>query len=424
MSVDPILQQLRSKRILIAGYGREGRSTHAFLQQYLPGQEATVAENDEAIRTLLQRDEYDWVVKSPGIPMRVFEGLCPRSVITSQTDLFLSAFASQTIGVTATKGKSTTAALLTHVLHQAGRKVVMAGNMGIPLLDILPQITDDTVVVAELSCHQLESIHRAPHIALLLNLYEEHLDHYKDYRDYQNAKLQIFLRQLPGDVAVYCADHELLNERVSELRTQIPSQLKGYHVPQHPEWQTSFPLEGSHNLGNAEAVRVALSSLDITDEQFVGALPSFHGLSHRMERVGTFRGITFYNDSISTIPAAAIAAVEALREVDTLILGGFDRGIDYSQLTRYLDAPEGLGSRVRNLVLVGQSGQRILQLLDLSSLRNILIENDYRAIVEWCYQHTAPGRICLLSPAAASYDAFKNFEHRGDYFKQLVKEKE
>ena len=420
MSVDIILQQLRSKRILLAGYGREGRSSHAFLQHYLPEQAVVVAENDDAIRRALQEQSFDWIVKSPGIPMRLFDGLCARQCITSQTDLFLSAFAPQTLGVTATKGKSTTTALLTHILHCAGRKVVMAGNMGIPLLDILPQIEPDTLIVAELSCHQLESIHRAPHIALLLNLFEEHLDHYKDYRDYQNAKLQIFLRQQPDDVAIYCADNALLSSRIEELHNAIPSQQIPYHTPTHPIWEQTSPLLGSHNLSNAEAVRLALSTMEVGEEQFAFALSSFHGLEHRLECVGTFADITFYNDSISTIPAASMAAVEALKHVDTLILGGFDRGIDYGDLVRYLNHPESLGARIRNLALVGQSGQRIFQQLGPQPQREVLLENDYRIIVDWCFQHTAPGSICLLSPAAASYDAFKNFEHRGNYFKQLV----
>ena len=138
-------------------------------------------------------------------------------------------------------------------------------------------------------------------------------------------------------------------------------------------------------------------------------------MPHRLERVGEFAGITFYNDSISTIPAACEAAVKALGNVDTLILGGFDRGIDYAPLAAFLDT-----TAIRNLVFVGKAGSRIHALLQHPEKYNILLEDNYEKIVPWCFEHTAKGSICLLSPAAASYDAFKNFEHRGETFKRLV----
>ena len=421
------LHRLLHRRILIAGYGREGKSSHRLLTQLLPNADITVAHNDEEIYAALAKEpRYDLIVKSPGIPMMKLEGRCDLSTVTSQTDLFLQRYGAQTVAVTGTKGKSTTTTLIHHILASSrNTPVLLAGNMGIPLFDIIDQITPDTLIVAEFSCHQLENIHRAPHIAVLLNLYQEHLDHYHDLRGYQMAKMQIMLRQQRGDHAIYCTDSPDLAALVDELRPSIPSQLHPYSLSaakpliEVESGTLNSQLPGDHNRSNCYAAWLATSLLGVTPAQFADALATFQGLPHRLERVGTYRGITFYNDSISTIPEATIAAIEALKEVDTLILGGFDRGIDYGPLVRYLD---GHPASVPNLVFVGEAGRRIHGLLQQTGMhgRNTLVEDDYPTLVRWCFEHTAPGRICLLSPAAASYDAFTNFEHRGNTFKELV----
>lgn len=417
-------------RVLIAGYGREGKSTEAFLRAHLPVRQMDIAANDEEIfAALAQGPAYDVIFKSPGIPTMKLEGRCHLGSISSQTDLFLQLFHRQTIGITGTKGKSTTTKLIHHVLQQAlpHRRVILAGNIGIPLLDIVDQIEADSLVVAELSCHQLENIQRAPHIAVMLNLYQEHLDHYHNYRDYQLAKAQIALKQLcEDDLCLWGMDSE---DSKLLLLEGVPLQGKGnldfvgyqYALDKGMD-QLTTTLKGKHNLVNIYAAYRVAAQLGVSREQFAEALASFRGLPHRLELVGTYQGVTFYNDSISTIPEAAIAAMDSLPETDTLILGGFDRGIDYSPLGKYLAAHP---DRARNIVFVGAAGRRMQQEWNASDpqtleRRTVLTEDNYAAIVPWCYQHTQPGRICLLSPAAASYDAFKNFEHRGQTFKELV----
>ena len=431
-----IVNLLTRRHILIAGYGREGRSTHSLLQQLVPSASVDIGQNDEEIRTLLQQASaahrpYDLIIKSPGIPTMKFEGLCDLSTITSQTDIFLQVYGDQTIAVTGTKGKSTTSTLIWHILnssHSHGGNTILAGNMGIPLLDIIPQIDEHSIIVAEFSCHQLEHIHRSPHIGLLLNLYQEHLDHYHNYRDYQMAKMQIMLHGTPYDHTFYCTDSPDLDNLVHELLPQITTIVHPYSLTEAKHSAVaSMPtnLKGDHNLSNIYAAFQATALAGVSTEEFTSALASFKGLPHRLEYVGTFHDITFYNDSISTIPQATIAAVSALRQVDTLILGGFDRGIDYSTLRDFLFQPSGPGASVRNLVLVGAAGRRMFsqwEQIPAFQNKNTLLENDYRTIVRWCYQHTRQGHICLLSPAAASYDSFTNFEHRGDTFKQYILE--
>ena len=429
-----LIDLLSGRRILIAGYGREGRSSHSLLQRFVPFADVTIASNDEEIFACLEKAErdntpFDFILKSPGIPSMKFEGRCNLDTITSQTDIFLQLFGSQTIAVTGTKGKSTTTTLIWHILNNAfgnSRHVLLAGNMGIPLFDILPDIDSDTLIVAEFSCHQLENIHVGPHIGIILNLYQEHLDHYHNYLDYQMAKMQMMLCQQKNDHCFYCTDSQELDNLANKLRPNVVSTLHPYSLSDAKNsivarMETS--LRGDHNLSNIYAVWQATSLVGINEEVFAQGLATFKGLPHRLECVGTVAGVTFYNDSISTIPEATIAAVEAIGNVNTLILGGFDRGIDYSPLGSYLANPDKAGAKIRNIVYVGKAGRRMFSEWSINpvlSAKNSLIEDDYNIIVPWCLHNTQQGSVCLLSPAAASYDAFTNFEHRGNTYKQLI----
>ena len=432
---DQLISLLSDRRILIAGYGREGRSSHNLLSKLLPDCHPDIANNDQEIAQLLQQasQPYDLIIKSPGIPTMKFEGLCDLATITSQTDLFLQVYHDLVIGITGTKGKSTTTTLIHHVLEQSygsTRDVILAGNMGIPLFDILDQITPDSLIVAELSCHQLENIHRAPHIGVILNLFQEHLDHYHNYHDYQMAKMRMMLQQQAGDHCFYCTDTDDLVRMVKPFQSTVATTLHPYALQDAIQAgidNLPTSLKGDHNLSNILVAKQVCALVGVTNDQFAEALASFHGLPHRLELVGTYCGITFYNDSISTIPQATIAAIKALHNVDTLILGGYDRGIDYSTLEHFLISPSPIGQLIRNIAYVGAAGRRMhgdLTLLrhhPLDRLNTILIEDDYSKIIDWCFQVTTPGKICLLSPAAASYDNFKNFEERGSTFCKLVR---
>ncbi|MBP5677950.1 MAG: UDP-N-acetylmuramoyl-L-alanine--D-glutamate ligase [Bacteroidales bacterium] len=475
---DQLRALLEGRRILIAGYGREGKSAERLIQRLVPEANYVVADGNEQIATEATKD-YDLIIKSPGVPMRVLTSSSPKlgegdrrsavveECVTSLTDLFLQVYGDLTIGITGTKGKSTTASLIHHLLPGS----ILAGNIGIPLFDILNDLREDSIVVAELSCHQLENIHRAPHIAVLLNLFQEHLDHYDNYMGYKMAKMQIALKQHEGDHFFYCTDNAELCDMVRNLKSGINSCLHPYTIQdvsdEERQLLEAFPLEGEHNKSNAlvacrvacytllsqwqaaasspglgEQLKVTSSSPKLGEgdrreavvEECAKLLATFKGLRHRMEKVGCYKGITWYDDSISTIPEAAIAAVKALGRVDTLILGGFDRGIDYTPLVDFLNEHP-----INNLVFVGAAGRRIYQQLStflpaLQALSTVesknnpaknfqlstLIEDDYTKIVPWCAGHTPQGGVVLLSPAAASYDAFKNFEHRGDFYREQI----
>ncbi len=400
---------LEGRRILIAGYGREGKSAERLLRRLVPEVEYFIADGNEQIAAEAAKG-YDLIIKSPGVPMRVMGGV----ECSSLTDIFLQVYGDRVIGVTGTKGKSTTASLIHHLLPGS----ILAGNIGIPLFDILDELNEDSVVVAELSCHQLENIHRGPHVAVLLNLFQEHLDHYENYMGYKMAKMQIGLKQCEDDYFFWCADATELDDLV-RLQT-MPGVLHPYSVnditDEERELLEACLLEGEHNRSNAlVACRVASLVTNQPLPTFRFLLSTFTGLRHRMEKVGCYKGITWYDDSISTIPAAAIAAVKALGRVDTLILGGFDRGIDYSPLVEFLKEHP-----IKNLVFVGAAGRRVYSATQPLSHSVTLIEDDYTKIVPWCAEHTEKGGVVLLSPAAASYDAFKNFEVRGDFYREQI----
>ena len=415
---DQLRALLQGHKILVAGYGREGKSAERLIRKLVPEVHYTIAMKVEDGKWIdidgkwHEEWPFDMVIKSPGIPIFQFPVL--NFQLTSLTDLFLQVYGDLTIGVTGTKGKSTTSSLIHHLLPGS----ILAGNIGIPLFDILDDLREDSIVVAELSCHQLENIHRGPHVAVLLNLFQEHLDHYENYMGYKMAKMQIALRQHSGDHFFFCTDNEELRLLVKSYELRVKSELHPYSINDISDEERvlleACPLEGEHNRSNTlVACRVASLVQNNPISTFSSRLSTFKGLRHRMERVGNVRGITWYDDSISTIPEAAIAAMRALGRVDTLILGGFDRGIDYQPLVDFLkDHP------VENIVFVGAAGRRILS--SLVTHHSSLVEDDYTKIVPWCAEHTPQGGVVLLSPAAASYDAFKNFEHRGDFFAEQI----
>lgn len=422
--IDTILSSIRNKTILILGFGREGKSTLKFLLEWMPEAEFGIADlnpvapdiqiNNPNIRTfdgeyyLEAVSKYELIIKTPGIPGR-FLSLRDDQILTSQTDLFLAAFHKQTIGVTGTKGKSTTSTLIHHLLLNTGFKSILTGNIGIPCFDILPQITDDSKVVFELSANQLEYVRHSPAIAVLLNIYEEHLDHFGTFEAYKNAKLNLIINALPGDTLILHKDLSL-NFDLQDVKTELFPTSK---------FPVSFDLKlpGEHNQWNAQAAVLACIAAGADFESLKAHLATFKGLSHRLEYVGEKSGVHFYNDSIATIPEACIAALQTFKKVDFLFLGGFDRGIHYSILTDYIK-----NHPVRHILLTGDAGKRIGN--DLADLKHPGISLHYFKTMEEAFRiiHDLKqtGDVCLLSPAAASYDQYKNFEHRGEVFKSLV----
>ena len=430
---DLIINRLRGKRILILGFGREGKSSFRFVQKYLPNAEVAVADKNEMEGVkhfgnyyLEAMHDYDIVIKTPGISLKDFD---TKGVeITSQTDLFLSQFHAQTIGISGTKGKSTTTSLIYHLLKSSGRDAILTGNIGIPCFDIMEDIKPESIVVYELSAHQLEYVHNSPHVGVLLNVFEEHLDHFGTFERYKFAKLNLLRFMGEDDTAII---HDTL---INDALRVIASKAKQSKVFTQCDFdeidRSSLPLKGEHNYLNVKAALLACDAYGVDYRELIPYLYTFKPLEHRLEPVGTFGGVTFVNDSISTIPQAAISACKALQKVDFLLLGGFDRGIDYQPLVDYLKE-----NPVPHLLFTGKAGERMMQLMDGISTGSMTCQNSAPEPVEgptsfnystmeeafaYLKNHAKQGDVCLLSPAASSYDQYKNFEERGRKFKALA----
>ena len=412
-----VINRLRGKRILILGFGREGRSSLRFLQKYLPDAKVAVADKNEmdgvkhfGNQYLEAMYDYDIVIKTPGISLKDFD---TRGVeITSQTDLFLSQFHAQTIGISGTKGKSTTTSLIYHLLKSSGRDAILTGNIGIPCFDIMEEIKPDSIVVYELSAHQLEYVHNSPRVGVLLNVFEEHFDHFGTFERYKSAKLNLLRFMGEDDTAVI---HDSLLSDTLDLF--VNSKVFSLFDFDDEIDRTALPLKGEHNYLNVKAALLACDTYGFDYREFIPYFYTFKPLEHRLEPVGTFGGVTFFNDSISTIPQAAISACEALQRVDFLLLGGFDRGIDYQPLAEYLKA-----HTVPHLLFTGKAGERMMQLLDGILASSMAFYSSMEEAFGYISNHAKQGDVCLLSPAASSYDQYKNFEERGAKFKQLARQ--
>lgn len=419
-----IIDFLRDKKILILGFGREGKSSLDFIRRELPQAEVAIADQQEIVvenTTVISGEnyldackDYDLILKAPGVIIKDYLDTETKSKITSQTDLFMRVFSRQIIGVTGTKGKSTTSSLIYHVLKSAGRDAQLVGNIGKPCFDILDEITDQTAIVFELSAHQLEYIQASPHIAVLLNIYEEHFDHYTTPDDYYGAKKNIYKYQTPDDLLIYGDIFQ--HATIDEINAAQSMKIDITKTEIFPRDQIRTKLIGEHNQLNIQVAAAIAYAYKINGEDFKQAVASFQPLPHRLEYVGTFRGIKFYNDSIATAQEAVINAIKALGDVDTIILGGMDRGLDYHPLVDFIRE-----TNIRNVILLPATNERFQQTFDEREYSQKLIHvKNMREAVEQAYAITATDKSCLLSPAAASYGFYKNFEERGEDFKNLV----
>lgn len=392
-----IIDILSGKKILVWGYGREGKSTEQFINMHKIDCSIEIFEGKYED---IQDEKYDLIIKSPGIKCHVNN---PK--FTSQTEMFLSEFADKVIGITGTKGKSTTSALLYTVLKECGKKVLLVGNIGLPCLDQYDDIDEDSVIVYEMSCHQLAHARTSPHIALLLNLYEEHLDYYDTMENYANAKFNIYKFQKGQDTFIVNKDIELIY------------QSKGQKIEfSYDNLEMSFDMKliGQHNQFNANIVYyIATKIYGLDRKKVIQVIDGFEGLPHRMQLIGEVNGVKYYDDSISTICESTIQAVKSLDNVGTVIIGGMDRGIDYSVLCNYFKE----NTQVK-MICMYASGKKIYDML--RGRPNMYVCNDLMEAVNMAKEITDSGKECVLSPAAASYDHFENFEDRGNAFKVFL----
>ena len=445
--IEKIEPWIKGKRILLLGYGREGQSTWNVLRR-LGTYEALDIADLKAPAALPEdgtvwhtgpdyqkcMDDYDVVFKSPGIVLERPENEY-RCSILSQTEVFFQCFRDQIIGITGTKGKSTVTTLLYHLLKQAGMDALLVGNIGIPALDHMEEVKPDTRIVFELSCHQLEYMTVSPHIGILVNIHEEHLDHYGTMEKYVEAKHHIFKNQRPDDILI-CNVQCLPEEGTCPsglIRAGMDGSGKELDVVQEQDgtWvhfrgksfcipTDEIKLLGQHNYFDIGVAYGVCSILGMDDQVFARGLKTYEPLPHRLQYIGEREGVKYYDDSISTICDTTIQALKTLKDTDTVLIGGMDRGIDYRELIEYLsECP------VPHIILMEATGKRIYQEIhkyypEFKNRARLILAEHLEDGVKRARQITRPGTSCVLSPAAASYGIFRNFEERGETFSRLV----
>ena len=374
------------KNCCILGYGKEGKITEKYIKKNYPNLKIGILDQNTDKKYLERQKNYDLAIKTPGIAKEKV-----KIPYITATNIFFSQNKNFIIGVTGSKGKSTTASLIYEIIKTSGRKVRLIGNIGNPMLEVLfTKIDPDEIFVAELSSYMLDDIEYSPNIALLLNLFPDHMDYHGGIEDYYKAKKNIFKFQKQGDFAVKPPFDE-----------KIPLQ------------KSEIPLIGAHNIKNIKAAVKVARVLGISDSIIKEAIINFKPLSHRLEFVGEFKGINFYDDAISTTPESTIMAIKALKNIGTIFLGGEDRGYDFRELEKTLRK-----YKIKNIVLFPESGRRVLK---SKQGFNVLETRSMEKAIRFAFKNTPKGQICLLSTASPSYSIWKNFEEKGNLFQRLIK---
>lgn len=385
----------------------------------------------------LRESDIDTLYVTPGIKKYgpPFDQLVERGVkLTSETDLFLSVCPAPVIGITGSAGKTTTTTLVGETLKRDGRRpVFVGGNIGQPLLPTLGEMTPDSWVVMELSSFQLDLVERSPHGAALLNISPNHLDVHRDYADYKMAKANILRYQSKEDWAV-------LPYRDAEIENLVPwYQGRPVFFSLHQEiphgayyhdgklwWRGgngarpvvdrhAFHLLGDHNVANALATIAIVASSGADLDACREVLEDFRGVPHRLEVVRQLNGVTYINDSIATAPDRTMAALRAIQQPIVLILGGYDKKLNYDTLGKALSE-----SSVRTVVAMGAIRETMVSIARQYTACEVLSAEDFDDAVLTAHQVAREGDVVLLAPAAASYDMFKNFEDRGKRFREIV----
>lgn len=450
------LEKFKDKKIGILGCDVEGLATYNYLKKH--GLSAVIFDQADKKSFLdknpeIKKDkpktylgptyleylqEMDIIFKTPGIPIlrpEIQTAIKKGVVFTSQTNFFFEASPAPIIGITGTKGKGTTSTLIYEILKSANKNVYLGGNVGVSPIGFLDNLTKDSVVVLELSSFQLQTLKTSPHIAVVLNITQDHLDYHKNINEYRKAKKSIVKYQNKNDYAVINADYSTSKQFsqstiAQKLFFSKIDPTNGCYVDENDNisLETSegvvfiakakeLLLRGRHNLENVTAAIEAayLAGADI--ESIRETVRAFRGLEHRLELVGEIAGVRYYDDSFSTTPETAIAAIKSFSEPVVLILGGSSKGSDYTELGKIIGE-----SNVKAIIFIGQTAEEISnKISDRYTGERIFGLKDMAEIVEEAASLAKSGEVVLLSPACASFGLFQNYKDRGDKFKQSIK---
>lgn len=449
---------LENKKIGILGLGAENLSLVKYLLEHnyqnitildakvVPELQEKLPEVDiTKIKTFFGEDYlshlkgFDVIFRTPGISYLTNEIQAAKNQgteISSQTKLFFKLCPCPIIGVTGTKGKGTTSTLIYNILKRAGRDVYLGGNIGNAPIEFLDQLTPQSLVVLELSSFQLHDLDQSPHIAVILNITSDHLDVHKDNAEYVSAKANIVKHQNATDFACINEDYLTSFEFASLTKGQVfwfsrkKSVDQGVWIKNKEQviWQKNEVIEtiietkdifikGEHNWENIAAASLVAKLCEINTSLIAESIRDFKGLEHRLELIRELDGVKYYNDSFSTNPDTAIAAIKSFDDPIILIAGGSEKNADYDELGQAISQ-----STVKVLIVIGQTGSRIKEATqkyksDLKIIDNCLDLSEVMAVAT---KESNSGDIVLLSPASASFDWFENYKDRGRKFKEKV----
>ena len=443
--------ELKNKRVLVVGLGKSGVAAALFMKAR--GARVTVSDTKtqdelkEEIPQLLDEgvavetgghgertfQNQDLIVVSPGVPLDAPPLQQARALgekIIGEVELAAQFFPGSIVAITGSNGKTTTTTLAGEVLVNGGFPTVVGGNIGKPAISLVEEASDDTIAVLEVSSFQLETIETfRPHIAVVLNVTPDHLDRHRTFDAYTDAKARIFENQTANDFAVLNADDPTCARLASRTRAQVvwfsrKKEVKeGAYVHEgrieflDPNGQreimltSEIPLKGSHNVENVlAAVCIGMIS-GVEPRRISKAVREFRAVEHRLEHVATIRGVEYYNDSKATNVDATIKALESFAANIHLILGGKDKGSDYTVLNDLLR------QRAKRVYTIGAAAGKIeSQIRGTEIVHAETLENAIRLASD----SAQSGDIVLLAPACASFDQFRNYEHRGQVFKNVV----
>lgn len=430
------IEDLKDKLVAVLGYGQEGEAVADYLVKYgikpvlfdqKPWEEWPKGEQEEIKKLgvnfifgpgwLEELKGFDVAFRSPGIKLSLLTTNNSK-LITSQTKWFFDHCPAKIIGVTGTKGKGTTSTLIYEILQAQSKisnpksKIYLTGNIGkIQPLEILDTLSKNDWVVYELSSFQLQDLDHSPHIAVVLMITREHLDYHNDAAEYAAAKSSITKFQTEDDIAIVNQDYP-----GSKAVGELGSGKKIYFSRQDssPVDVSGRQLRGEHNLENIYAAALAAKAAGRNANSIEQAISEFKGLEHRLEFVGNKNGIKFYNDSFSTTPETAIAAVKSFTEPLIVILGGSAKNSDFTELGQVISNTK----NIKAAVLIGEEAVKIKELINSADIQIFEGAKNMPEIFEQIKTIAKSGDVVLLSPACASFDMFENYKQRGNRFKQ------
>ncbi len=425
-------------KIALIGFGLEAKSAYDFLRAKFPEAEFDIYDQNERSKVALPENvnffggvrdfsqiQADLIVRTPAVaPSKL-----PKNVeITSVTNLFFENCPAKIIGVTGTKGKGTTSSLIASILRASGKKVHLVGNIGVPALDLLPEISPEDFVVYELSSFQLWDVKKSPEIAVALMIEPDHLDVHADFAEYLAAKSNIRAFQKDGDFVVRYPQNENSKIVAGEKSIEpIFESRDGFFWQKTTDGEqkicstSELKLPGEHNIENAKIAMTAafLANPEISNEQFAQGLSGFTGLPHRLKFVREISGVKFYDDSISTTPGSAIAALKSFAEPKILLLGGSDKGADLSPLF----AEIATSKTIRKILVYGAESSKLAEKfaeINFDNFENLGEKPIFEEVVKRAFVVAESGDVVILSPAHASFDMFSSYADRGEQFVRAV----